>query len=96
MARPLYALRFVLRPRSGIGTFDLVVWSGRHVPAVLPSGKAWRDLTKGDEIEVVGRKAVVLSVHVAACEPVWGSSNGREIESGRAFEAEPYVDVDSG
>lgn len=90
MSHRLHALRFVLKPRSGVGTFDLVVWSGRHVPAVLPAGKSWRHLTKGDEIEVDGRKAYVLSVHVAACEPVWGGSNGREIESGRAFEGEGY------
>lgn len=48
--RKLHALRFVLRPASGIGTFDLVVWSGRHVPAQLPAGKYWRDIGKGDEL----------------------------------------------
>lgn len=84
--RKLHALRFVLRPASGIGTFDLVVWSGRNVPAQLPAGKCWRDIEKGDELVVDGRRAHVLEVRIAACEPVWGSTNGRMIVSGRKFE----------
>lgn len=76
----------MLRPASDVGTFDLVVWSGRNVQAELPPGKCWRDVEKGDSLVVDGRKAHVLEVRIAACEPVWGSTNGQIIVSGRDFE----------
>lgn len=31
-------------------------------------------------------EAHVLEVRIAACEPVWGSTNGKMIVSGRVFE----------